>query len=215
MKKLTKTDILLLIGAPVMNFLVYFCGRMIAQGMVHYDLTTSLDEMIPLVTWTVLIYWIFAYPLWIANYCLGVYYKKSSRYRFILSHYLGEIVCFLVFILFPTIMMRPEITGTSFFDRLLALTYQFDSPDNLIPSIHCFVSWLCWIAVRKNPHIPRWYQILSFVTAAAICISTLTVKQHVIADVVAGILLAELSYLAAGYFSNLLQKRKEEPSSEI
>ena len=102
MKKLTKTDILLLIGAPVMNFLVYFCGRMIAQGMVHYDLTTSLDEMIPLVTWTVLIYWIFAYPLWIANYCLGVYYEKSSRYRFILSHYLGEIVCFLVFILFPS-----------------------------------------------------------------------------------------------------------------
>ena len=206
---------LLLVAAPVFNFLVYGCGRLIAQGAVHHDITTGLDELIPLVPWTILIYWVFAFPLWIINYCLGVYYGKGGRYRFILSHYIGEVICFIVFILFPTIMVRPQIVGNSFFDRFLMLTYQVDNPDNLIPSIHCFVSWLCWIAVRKDPHIPGWYQLLSLFIAAAICISTLTVKQHVIADVIAGILLAEFSYLAAGYFSSLLQRNQKDTLSDI
>ena len=214
MRKLSKTEIILLVGAPVFNFLEYFCGRMIAQGMVHYDITTSFDKMIPLITWTVLIYWIFAYPLWVVNYCLGVYYEKGGLHRFIMAHYFGETICFLIFILFPTIMVRPEITGTSFFDKLLVLTYQIDSPDNLIPSIHCFASWMCWIAVRKSPHIPGWYQVVSFIIAAAICISTLTVKQHVIADVITGILLAELSYFAAGYVSSRLQKKQKDLLSD-
>ena len=92
-------------------------------------------------------------------------------------------------------MVRPDITGNSFADWALSVTYQSDSPDNLFPSLHCFMSWLCWIGVRGNDHVPKWYRNLSLVIAIAICISTLTVKQHVFVDAVAGVLLAEICYI--------------------
>ena len=104
-------------------------------------------------------------------------------------------------------MVRPEIEGTTVFDWLLRLTYFFDAADNLFPSIHCFVSWLCWIGVRGKKEIPKWYRIVSLLMAVFICISTLTVKQHVIADVPAGIALAELSYFLSG---KILGKRNKK-----
>ncbi len=194
----TKSNYRLLISGALFNFLIYYGGRQIAKGAPHFSLAGPFDNVIPLLSWTILFYY-GAYLFWIVNYVLSVVYDRSRYHRFITAHFIGESVCFLMFILFPTAMERPEVTGSSIFDQLLRMTYLWDSPDNLMPSIHCFVSWLSWIGVRKNPFIPRWYQNASLLTAAAICLSTLTVKQHVTADVFAGILLAESSYYAAGY----------------
>ena len=93
--------------------------------------------------------------------------------------------------------------------------YSIDSPENLLPSLHCYISWLCWIGTRKNSHIPKWYQYTSLAIAVAICISTLTVKQHVFADLVTGVLLAELSYLAAGCCGRFLKSRQNGRKENI
>ena len=76
----------------------------------------------------------------------------------------------------------------------MRLLYEVDAADNLFPSIHCLTSWLCVIAVRGNEKIPKWYRAASVLIALSICVSTLTTKQHVIADGIAGVLLAEGSY---------------------
>ncbi len=192
----TIKDLLLLLGAAGFNFMVYFLGRFLSRNSFHYDLTTGFDRAVPFLPWTILIYW-GCYLFWAVNYSIGVKYDKGNGLRFITAHFIGEIVCFFFFVFYPTTMARPEITGTTVFDYLMRLTYQVDSADNLLPSIHCFVSWLCWIAVRRNERIPGWYRHLSLVIATAVCISTMTVKQHVVADVVTGILLAEISYACA------------------
>ncbi|MBQ7636551.1 MAG: phosphatidic acid phosphatase [Lachnospiraceae bacterium] len=200
--------LLLLAGAAGFNFTVYFLGRTIARDFYHYDFTTAFDRTIPFIPWTILIYW-GAYALWIANYCLSVRYDKSGFNRTLLAHYIGETVCFLCFVFLPTTMVRAEITGTGLFDRLMEATYTVDSADNLLPSIHCFVSWIAWIGVRNNKNIPKAYSIFSLIFASAVCISTLTVKQHVIADVITGVGLAELSYFVAGKLGKLIKKEKE------
>ena len=205
----TVKDLLLLAGAAAFNFSIYFLGRIIARDSVHFDFTTELDKNIPFLPWTIVIYW-GAYALWIANYCLGVRFDRSGFRRALIAHYLGEVVCFLCFVFLPTTMVRAEITGTGFFDDVMRATYTVDSADNLLPSIHCFVSWISWIAVRGNKSIPKPYRIFSLVFAAAICISTVTVKQHVVLDIVTGVGLAELSYLAAGWLGkHMLNKSKK------
>lgn len=214
MKNRSKRNFWILLGAVPFNFMVYSGGRAVAENAMHFNLTTPIDNIIPLLSWTALIYWGLALPFWIINYCLCTLYDKKGGLRFIFSHYLGEIVCFIIFVLFPTTMIRPEIEISTFSDRLLMLVYYFDKPDNLMPSIHCFVSWLCWIGVRKNRLFTRWYRIFSFLAAIAICISTMTVKQHVIADVVVGILLAELSYYIAGYMKHTFILRSKISDSD-
>ncbi len=197
MKNNAKQSGLLLSTAALFNCLIYYGGRQFARTLPRFNLTTSFDNSIPFLPWTIIIY-SGAYLFWIVNYCLSTVYDKSGGDRFIVSHFIGEVICFILFILLPTTMIRPEITGESVFYDLLRLVYRLDSPDNLLPSIHCFASWLCWIGVRKNSFVPRWYQYTSLLAALAICLSTLTVKQHVIVDVIAGILLAEISYHIAG-----------------
>lgn len=196
MKNKNVRAFVLLCSAALFNFLVYIGSKYITADSYHYNFQLPFEDAIPLLPWTILIYW-GAYLFWIVNYCISTLYDKKDGDRFILSHFLGEIVCFLFFVLLPTTIVRPEIKGSSVFDHMLRITYEVDSPDNLLPSIHCYVSWLCFIGVRKKAYIPRWYQIASLVIAAAICISTLTVKQHVAIDVAAGILLAEGAGLAS------------------
>ena len=202
---------LLLAAAALFNGLVFYGGRWIAQDRPHYCFAAPLDEAIPLIPWTILIY-LGAYLFWIAYYLLNIKCDKGSGCRFVLAHFTGEAICLAFFVLLPTMMTRPEIAGTTLFDRLLKLTYSLDSPDNLLPSIHCFASWLCWVGARGNPGFAKGSQIAALLMAVAVCLSTLTVKQHVLVDAAAGIVLAELSYLAAGRLERLWKSRRTRPS---
>ena len=71
--------------------------------------------------------------------------------------------------------------------------------------MHSLYSWLCWIGVRRNRHIPGIYQVISLLIAVSVCISTLTVKQHYLVDVPAGIILAEVSYLMAAKLERVFE----------
>ena len=66
-----------------------------------------------------------------------------------------------------------------------------NSPSNLFPSIHCYVSWMCWKGVEGSEKVPKWYQRFSLVFAILIIISTQVLKQHYIVDAAAALLLVE------------------------
>ena len=90
------------------------------------------------------------------------------------------------------------LTGDGIWAELMRLLYRIDEADNLFPSIHCLVSWICYIGIRGNKKVPLAFRVFSCIMALAVCISTLTTKQHVIYDVVAGIALAEAGYFILG-----------------
>lgn len=212
-KRRTVRVVLLVICAALFNILVYYGGEYLTRDLPKAILETPLDDAIPVLSWTVLIYGS-AYLFWIVNYSLVLLHGPRGGARFLISYYLGEILCFFGFLLLPSTMARPDIPGTSVFDALLRFLYRLDNPVNLLPSIHCFLSWLCWIGVRRNPRIPRWYRVFSLLLAIAICLSTLTAKQHVAVDAAAGILLAELCYWIVGFGMKTLSKRPDHGGSE-
>ena len=206
MLNLKGREYVLLLSAVAANTLVYSGARAIAGDRQHLCLATALDEAVPFLPWTIVIYWGVALPFWVFGYVWAVKQDRTEANRFFLAHLLGEWGCFCCFVLLPTTMKRPDVMGNDLFSWLVQLTYVLDHPDNLLPSIHCFVSWLCWIDVRENRKAPLWYQILSFFLASAVCISTLTVKQHVLVDAAAGIALAEASFWTAGRLCPYLTK---------
>ena len=89
-------------------------------------------------------------------------------------------------------------------DQALRFVYSIDQSANLFPSIHCLVSWFCYIGIRHQKKIPVWYQRFSLVFAILVCISTQVTKQHYIIDVFGGIILSEVCYLI-GRKTNLYQ----------
>ena len=174
----------------------YALARMIAGGWEKTDITTAFDRLIPFVPWTVAIYF-GCYFFWIANYFLCAQGERDERARFFAADTIAKVICFFIFLIFPTTNVRPDITGNSIWDALMRLLYSIDSADNLFPSMHCLMGWFCWVGVRKRRDIPLWYKWFSLAGALAVCVSTLTTYQHVIADVIGGVLLSEICYLAA------------------
>ena len=102
-------------------------------------------------------------------------------------------VCFLVYVFLPTTIVRPEIGTDTFTLWLLDLIYKADTPAlNLFPSMHCLASWLCFIGVRRMKNISLFGKAAVCFCALAVFASTQFVKQHYMADLFSGVLLAEL-----------------------
>lgn len=176
------------------NTLAYYGSRLLTGHRVHYNLTNALDECIPFVPWTVSIY-LGCYLFWIVNYVIGCRQRRELAFRLLGADLIAKLVCLLCFLAFPTTNTRPLLEGTGFWMDAMRFLYGMDAADNLFPSIHCLTSTFCYLAVRENEQVPRWYRKTSLVITAAICISTLTTRQHVLIDVAGGIGLAVGSYV--------------------
>ena len=102
-----------LLLALLWNSLAYNGARWIASGRYHYNIETVLDERIPFIPWTLVIYF-GCYLFWGINYILIAGQEKESVYRFFTADAISRIVCFCFFVLFPTTNTRPEIVADGF-----------------------------------------------------------------------------------------------------
>lgn len=185
-----------LIAAFIWNQTVYLGTRLLAGSWRHYDITTEFDRAVPFIPWTVLIY-LLSFVFWVICYTYCASQEKRQGYRFLCADFLGKAICIFFFLLLPTTNVRPAVEGSSFWCVVMRFVYQVDSPDNLFPSIHCLISWLCFLGVRDAPNTSTKSRYGTLCMSIAIFISTLTTKQHVVADVLGGVLLAQVSYWAA------------------
>lgn len=197
MSERTRRTLLLPVLALVWNQLVYYTGSFLGQDGPFLRMGLPLDALVPFLPWTVSIYF-GCFLAWAVLYLLMARQDRRAAYRFFCADFLAKAVCLLFFILLPTTLSRPAVTGTSLWDALTRLLYHVDAPRNLFPSIHCLVSWMCFIGARNHRTLPRWAVWSTALMAVLVCLSTLTTRQHVAADAVGGILLAEVCYAAAG-----------------
>lgn len=177
----------------VFNCLVYSGSRMIAGGWYHHNIETGVDRSIPFVPEFLVVYF-GCYVFWAVNYILIARQDRRSVYQFFTGDFISRCVCLVSFLAFPTTNTRPLITGSGLWNQAALWLYSIDAADNLFPSIHCLVSWFCYLGIRGRKEIPRWYQSVSMVIAILVFASTLLTKQHVIVDVAGGILLAEFCF---------------------
>ena len=172
-----------LVTIMAVNCLIYWGSSALTAGRYHFDFTMAF-------VW----FYILAFPFWAVGYLLATRRGKDMFYRFVATDLTIHFICFICFILIPTTNIRPEIPGNTLSEKILALVYSLDggnSPSNLFPSIHCYVSWMCWKGVEGSEKVPKWYQRFSLVFAILIIISTQVLKQHYIVDAAAALLLVE------------------------
>ena len=154
---------------------------------------SPLDRWIPFVPSAVSIY-VLAFLSWVVGIWVIARESPAVCYEVLAGEQIAKLLCLACFLLLPTTMERPEVTGSGFFPWLTRLIYRLDSPDNLLPSIHCLVSWMCFIGIRGNKRVPRWYRIFSCIFALLVVVSTQVTKQHYLIDAIGGILLVEVLY---------------------
>lgn len=183
------------------NILAYYGTRPFIQNSIKYDLTTSLDKLIPLRTEWIIIY-VLAYLQWAIGFIVAARERKSICYKFFSAEMLAKFICLICFLVIPVTIQRPEITGDAPWDYLTRLIYTIDAPESLCPSIHCLESYACFRGALLSEKMPKWYAWATGGFALLVFASTVLVKQHFIIDVFAGIIVTEICFQISHFIMN-------------
>lgn len=175
----------------VMNFAVYYGCKLVLAGVPHHDPSIALDAMIPLIPAFVLFY-VLAYPQWVFSYLFAGYENKKFLYEMMMANIIAKLISMVVFLVYPTELVRPELTGGGLWNFVLGIIYASDTPVNLLPSIHCLESWLCIRVAMGCKKMPRWYLPFTIFLSVGVFASVVFVKQHCFLDIWTGILAAEI-----------------------
>lgn len=193
-KLLPKYAVISLIFCFAWNCFVYWTTQFLCAGRRHFDLTTDFDRWVPVQSWWVLIY-VASFLFWAICYIFTARLnEKEFWFRFVTADLLSRTVCGVIFVILPTTNVRPELAMESAWDFILSIIYRLDLPYNLFPSIHCIISLLCYLGIRKSNKISSKTKIGVLVFTLLIFASTQFTKQHYIVDVISGVALALISY---------------------
>lgn len=154
----------------------------------------TLDSRIPYLPWTVLVYHgLFELLLFLP---FLTYPKTGSGARELFKLYEGQVVLTLVacavFIICPAEMTLRVPAGQhsdSLMHTLNLLIHLQDRPFNTWPSLHVVWTCLATLVVTHWTRSIRW-KVLLWACWIVVSISTLTIKQHFLWDVISGSLLA-------------------------
>jgi membrane-associated phospholipid phosphatase len=212
---------LLLFYLLLNNFAYDLTGQLYPAGS-GFRLDTGLDAMIPFVPEMVIFYVYLFYPLVILTmlYFAFVEYKKGYALGWSLVAING--IAVLIYVVFPvsTFWYRQDLLahpllGNFWADQVYNV-FANDTSFNCLPSLHaavstiCFYAWFQYAKVKPSNKTTT-AAILALVIAAGVILSTLFIKQHYIADEIAGIALA---YIIGRLLFNRLWKKPRSTKNE-
>ena len=85
---------IILLGALLWNEAVYYCARLLAGSRPHYVLETPLDQWIPVLPWSVAVYF-GCFLFWGVNYWLCARQSREKSERFFCADAMAKTICFL------------------------------------------------------------------------------------------------------------------------
>lgn len=167
-------------------FLPYFAINRITLDWPARDLTGPVDRLIPFSPVWELVY----ISIYFYVFVLVAWIRDAALFRRVVLCFCAiQFACFAVFLVVPVGIQRPAMLDLqgSFLEWGVALNYTLDQPRNLFPSLHlgnAFMVSLLLFRVQRGPGL------LALVWASLIGYSTMAVKHHHFADVIAGIAIA-------------------------
>ncbi|MDH3219632.1 MAG: phosphatase PAP2 family protein [Gammaproteobacteria bacterium] len=163
----------------------------------------ALDELIPhmpLAIWVYLSqFGLLFCAIWFAPDSIS---RSSALYSMLLASFIAA----LIFVGFPTILERPPIRSDGLTAVLWQGLYLADVSGNCFPSLHAALAALAVFPLYRRAG--RW-RLIAPLWAGVIILAALATKQHVVLDILAGLIIAVPSrMLAVRYFEG----REYEPA---
>ena len=193
-KRLKRSHFFAMLFLPLLNTFFYFISSSIVGDGVRGSLALPLDGQIPLIEEFILIYF-GCYIFWFGGLFFMACQSSERFFNFFARVLVCLIIAFCCFIFLPLEITRPVVEGEGFFKDAVRFLYTIDEPYNLFPSLHCFFNWIIYVQIRGKKEYSLALRLFSCVFSLAVFASTLFTRQHFLLDVVAGVLLAEASWL--------------------
>ncbi|HJR82082.1 MAG TPA: phosphatase PAP2 family protein [Anaerolineales bacterium] len=168
---------------------LYFPLNRFLQGGMEFK--TALDDYVPL--WPI---WVIPYGLiciwWIVAHLWAAWRMEERLYEsFFIASAFASVAALTIYTIFPTYVIRPEVSANDWTSQLLNWIYTNDYDYNAFPSGHVYITTL--IALFWSLWFPKW-RWLWIATVILVAFATLFTHQHYLPDPVGGLALAWFSY---------------------
>ncbi len=182
------------------NFAYDWTGQLYPEGS-GFNLATGLDLAIPFIPETALFYVFLFYPLSLLTMVYFGFVEYKKGYPLGLALIAINAIAIAIYVVFPVstfwyrqYLLAHPIVGSFWADQVYNV-FAGDTSFNCFPSLHAAVSTIsayAWFryAQIKPSKITKTVAAVVAVIAAGVVLSTLFVKQHYIADEIAGVALA-------------------------
>ncbi len=185
---------LLFLGSYFVVYNIVFWFLEAWQRPVHI-IHCRLDDLLPFCSWAVIPY--VAWFAWVPAILLLFYlHSPDSFWQLFRTMANGITVALFCYVVYPTgLMLRKPISETNPLTKMIAMIYRTDTPTNVCPSLHVFVTVVLLLAILGAPWLrSALFRSINIVVSLAICASTVLIDQHSIIDVVCGAALAIFCY---------------------
>ena len=203
-KKITYAILPFLLVA-FMQTLTYWGNQWYAEmaGTIGVDYSfvfKAFNDSVPFLAWTIYPYTI-AFPFWVLSFFYIAFRSKKNMYVLLTVIFVSFTLSGLFYFFFQSdVQAWRETSGLftrtdlNFTENFVMTIYNAAGPRNALPSYHCMMSWFCILGARMDKKMPIVSKIIIWTLGIAICISTQTLKQHYIIDLIAAIAVAEILY---------------------
>lgn len=181
---------------------VYFTNEiyfLLNHGPAVINLRTPLDAALPVVPIFVIPY-VSLNPFVYASLVLFLLFRTRTFQSACLAMIVTWFISFGFYYFLQSEVLRPVLTGTDLLTRMIQNVYAGDNPYNDFPSLHTSISTILAIHWFR---FDRRIGIVVAVWTALIVASTVLIKQHYLADIAGGLILA---FSSAWAFNRLLLK---------
>lgn len=198
--KIDKHRILFLIYG-ILYMVCFSILERIRTGSGLYIVHTSLDDKIPFCEFFIIPYfsW-FLYVGLVLFYTTWTEQGQDSFKKAAISMVVGTGIFLIISFVFPNAQdLRPEVFARdNIFVTAVQWLYQIDTPTNVLPSLHVYVSLMmnCIVWNDKNLKKKKVLCNVSTIWATLIIMSTMLLKQHSIIDVILAMVLAKIVVLS-------------------
>lgn len=162
---------------------------------------SALDAAVPFLPWSV---WIYLSQFILLPTGIVLARDNQDRATALYAMLSATALAAVVFVIWPTTLPRPGVTAGGPTGAAWTLLYLGDTPYNCLPSLHVALAAIAggslWRAGRTA---------LALAWPSAIVLSTLTTKQHVVLDSLAGLLLAAAAWVL---ISPLTRHERAQPA---
>ena len=179
-------------AAMGLYFVLYdaaFCALESWHRPVHL-VHTRLDDLIPFCRYAVIPYvmWFGWVPLILI---LLMWKSRGLFWRTFGGIMAGTSFTLALYAVYPTgLRLRQSVPGVDFCAQLVRFIYRSDTPTNVCPSLHVFVTVVLMLAVYNADWTSVRFRRVNAGIGVAICCSTVLIDQHSLVDVVLGAILA-------------------------
>ena len=179
---------LLLLFAVIAIQAIYVPTSLFTKGGIEPKLAW---DVFPLQVGWVIPYTL-CYPLWVLALAWLAWKMDGRQFRAAIAGLF--FACSLgvsIFLLFPTYVIQPELTGTDPLSKLLLALQVAGGNYSALPSAHIYLTTLLALFYSHWYPKQKWFWLL---IVLIVSLSTLFTGQHYLADVLAGYLTGWLGY---------------------